>query len=166
MALTLDYIQPTDGSFTIPVRDLTTRVIQFYQAPYINGEWNPNTTYNWVPGAYADFTPRRADSRIRYTMRIPTAWVAASHAISHWYFYANGTLYWYWSESGTHIENGKTFQFDVPSWGTTSGRIGIQHRCYAEDNHEVRLYTTYYWDGGGRNAQIAKGQLIIEEISV
>lgn len=163
-SLSVEYLQNTAGSLTIPVKELETRTIQYYQAAYTGGEWNPDNNYNWIPGAWVDFTPRRADSRIRYTMRVPFAWVSATHAISHWYFYAAGTLYWYWSESGNHVEQGKTYQFEVPSWGTSSGRIGMQHRSYSNDNHEVRLYTTYYWDGGGRSAQNARGHLMVEEI--
>lgn len=163
-ALTLEYFQNTAGTVSVPVKELQSRVIQYYQAEYTGGEWNPDTNYNWIPGAFYDFTPRRADSRIKFTMRIPWAWVVASHAIGHWYFYANGVLYHQWSESGTHIENGKTLQFDVPSWGTASGRIGLQHRAYANDNNETRLYTTYYWDGAGRSVQNARGHMIIEEI--
>ena len=163
-SLSVEYLQNTSGSVNIPVKELETRTIQFYQAEYTGGEWNPDNNWNWVPGAWRDFTPLRADSRIRYTMRLPWAWVASSHVISHFYFYANGVLYWYWSESGTHIENGKSFQFEVPSWGTGTARIGLQHRSYSNDNHEMRLYTTYYWDGGGRSVQNCRGHLMIEEI--
>ena len=163
-SLSTEYLQNTAGSVTIPVKELETRVIQFYQSEYAGGEWNPDNNYNWVPGGYVDFTPRRADTRIRFTMRLPWAWVAAGHVISHFYFYAAGTLYWYWSESGTHIENGKSFQFEVPSWGTYNARIGLQHRSYSNDNHEMRLFTTYYWDGGGRSVQNCKGHVIVEEI--
>jgi len=163
VALTVEYLQNTAGSVTVPVSELQIRTIQFYQAEYTSGEWNPDTNYNWIPGAYADFTPRRADSRIKYTMRLPTAWSNASHAISHWYFWAAGTLYWYWSESGTHVENAKMFQFEVPSWGTSTQRIGMQMRSYANDNHEVRAYRTYYWNGAG-SVQNAYGHLIIEEV--
>ena len=163
-SLSADYLQNTAGTITIPVKELETRVIQFNQSVYTGGEWNPTTTYQWIPGGFFDFTPRRADSRIRFTARIPWAWVSASHAISNWYFYANGVLYWYWSESGTHIENGKSFQFEVPSWGTTNGRIGLQHRSHANDNNELRLYATYYWNGTGRSVQNCRGQIMVEEI--
>lgn len=160
----VDYIGWTDStSYVIPVEELQIRVIQYYNAVYTGGEWNPGTTYNWVPGAYVDFTPRRADSRINFKMRLPMAWVAAGHAIQHFNFYANGILYWSWSESGTYHENGKTYQFEVPSWGTTNARIGIQSRAYANDNHEQRLYTTYYWDGTGRVASNCRGHLFVEE---
>jgi hypothetical protein len=163
-SLSTEYLQNTAGTVTIPVKELETRVIQYFQAEYTGGEWNPDNNYNWVPGAFRDFIPRRADSRIRFTMRSPWAWVAAGHAISNWYFFANGVLYWNWAESGTHIENGKAFQFEVPSWGTTSGRIGLQHRSHANDNNELRMYTTYYWDGTGRSVQNARGHMLIEEI--
>lgn len=151
------------SSYLIPVEELQVRVIQYYNAVYAGGEWNPNTSYNWVPGAFYDFTPRRADSRINFKMRLPMAWVAASHAIQHFTFFANGVSYWSWSETGTHHENGKTYQFEVPSWGTFNARIGIQSRAYADDNHEQRLYTTYYWDGTGRSVQNCRGHLFIEE---
>jgi len=163
-ALTVEYLRNTSGTVTVPARELKQRVIQYYQAEYTGGEWNPDTTYNWIPGAFRDFTPIRADSRIRYTMRLPFAWVAAIHAISNFYFWANNVLYWYWSESGTYIENGKSYQFEVPSWGTTSGRIGMQHRSHANDNHEIRMYTTYYWNGTGRSVQNSRGHLLIEEM--
>jgi hypothetical protein len=161
--LTLETLRNTAGTVSIPVRELKQRVIQYYQSQYTAGTWNPDNTYTWVPGSFVDFTPRRADSRIKYTMRLPIAWVVASHAISNWYFYANGVLIWYWSESGTHIENGRTYEFEVPSWGTTSGRIGLQVRSHANDNNEVRFYTTYYWDGAGSN-QNCRGHLMVEEI--
>jgi len=162
--LTVETLRDVAGTVNIPARELKQRVIQCYQAQYTGGEWNPDNTYTWIPGAFYDMTPRRADSRIKFTCRIPHAWVVASHAISNWYFYANNILYYNWSESGTHIENGKTYQFEVPSWGTSSGRIGLQHRSHANDNHEVRLYTTYHWDGGGRSAQNSRGHMIIEEL--
>lgn len=161
----VDYLEsPSFSGVSIPLRDFRKRTIQYYQAQYAGGEWNPDTAYNWIPGAFRDFTPRRADSRIRFTARVPSAWVAAGHAITHWYFYAASTLYWYWSESGTHIENAKTWQFEVPSWGSYPARIGLQMRSYANDNHEMRLYTTYYWNGTGRSAQNSTGHMIIEEI--
>jgi hypothetical protein len=153
----------TSSTVTVPVRELGARIIQRYENTYTGGEWNPDNNNNWAPGGFVDFTPKRADSRISYIWRIPHAWVAASHAISHWRFFVNGNLYFWHSTSGTHIEDGCVLKWDVPSWGTTSGRIGYQVRSYANDNHEVRLYTTYYWNGTGRSAQNARGQLIVEE---
>lgn len=161
--LSTDYLQNRAGTVKIPVRELETRVIQYYQAEYTGGSWNPNNSYNWIPGAYRDFTPRRTDSRIKYTCRIPYYWSNASHAISHWRFYAAGAILYTWSESATYIENGRTFEFEVPSWGTSSQRIGITLRSYSNDNHEVRMYGTRYWNGGG-STQNSRGHLMIEEI--
>lgn len=161
--LTIDAISNVAGSFIIPVDELVPRVIQRYENTYTGGEWNPDNTSNWAPGGFVDFTPRSAVSRINFIWRVPHAWVAASHAISHWRFFVNGILYYWHSQSGVHIEDGCVIQWDVPSWGTSSGRIGYQVRSYANDNHETRLYTTYYWDGTGRSAQNSRGQLIVEE---
>lgn len=161
--LSVDYLQNTAGSITIPVHELKTRVVQYYQGVYENGEWNPTTTFNWVPGAYLDFTPKRADTRIKFSMRLPMGWYSATHSIGHWQFWAANLVYWYWSESGTHIENGKNFEFEVPSWGTSTARIGLKHRSYSEDSNENRPYSTNFWDGGG-SRQNCKGQLIIQEI--
>lgn len=161
--LTTNAFKNVAESVVVPIKELEGRIIQRHLADYAGGEWNPNLTSNWVPGSFVDFTPQRADSRISYIWRCPHAWVAASHAISHWRFFVNGNLYYWHNTSGVHIEDGCTLKWDVPSWGTTAGRIGYQIRTYAEDNHEVRLYTTYYWDGTGRSAQNARGQLIVEE---
>lgn len=161
--LTTNAFKNTSGTVVVPVKELKGRVVQRYLADYVGGEWNPDATSNWVPGAYVDFTPKFADSRISYIWRCPHAWSNATHGISHWRFFVNGLLYYWHSTSGVHIEDGCVMKWDVPSWGTTSGRIGYQIRSYANDNHEVRLYTTYYWNGTGRSAQNAYGQLIVEE---
>lgn len=161
--LTTKQITNTAGTLTIPVKELETRIIQRYENTYTGGEWNPDNTSNWVPGGWVDFTPLRADSRLSYIWRAPHAWIGQAHAMSHWRFYVNGNLYFWNSTSGRHIEDGCVYKWDVPSWGTGTGRIGYQVRSYSNDNHEVRLYTTYYWDGTGRSAQNSYGQLIVEE---
>jgi hypothetical protein len=161
--LTSSLISNTSGSVVVPIRELTSRVIQRHEATYTGGEWNPDNTSNWVPGSFRDFTPLRSDSRISYIWRCPHAWSNATHAISHWRFFVNGILYFWHSTSGVHIEDGCVLKWDVPSWGTTAGRIGYQVRSHSNDNHETRVYTTYYWDGVGRSAQNARGQLLIEE---
>ena len=161
--LTAKSLQNRTGTINIPVKELTPRIIQRFEQTYTAGEWNPNNTFTWAPGSFRDFTPLRADSRISYIWRVPHTWSNATHAISHWRFYVNGQIYYYHSVSGVHIEDGCTIKWDAPSWGTTSGRIGYQVRSYANDNNETRLYTTYYWNGTGRSAQNARGQLIIEE---
>lgn len=153
------------GSFVLPVRDIRTRVIQRYITTYTSGEWNPDNTSNWVPGSWVDFAPKRADSKIIYSWRAPHAWSNAGHAISTWRFYANGLLYHVHSVSGTYIENGNTYCWEVPSWGTSTGRIGYQVRSHANDNNEVRIYRTNYWNGGGGNVATVAGQLMVEEIA-
>lgn len=161
--LTVNALKHTNSGHAIPIKELTARVIQRHVADYTGGEWNPDNTSNWVPGSWVDFTPLRSDSRISYIWRCPHAWSNNTHAISHWRFYVNGILYFWHSTSGVHIEDGCVLKWDVPSWGTSAGRIGYQIRSYSNDNHEVRLYTTYYWNGTGRSAQNAYGQLIVEE---
>lgn len=161
--LRLNALANSTGSTIIPITELSSRVIQRYENTYTSGEWNPDATSTWAPGGFVDFTPRSAQSRISYIWRVPHAWSNASHAISHWRFFVNGIMYYWHSTSGVHIEDGCVLQWDVPSWGTSSGRIGYQIRSYTNDNHEVRLYTTYYWDGTGRSAQNSTGQLIVEE---
>jgi hypothetical protein len=159
-------LQDISQSVTVPVIELTTRVIQFIRQDYTLGVWNPNNTYNWIPGAFFDFTPKRADSVIAYTMRLPMGRAgSATHAIGNWYFYANNIIYYRWEDSMNHYENGNVWQFQVPSWGTSTGRIGLQHRSHGDDGHELRMYTTEYWDGVGSN-QNCRGQLIIEEIAL
>lgn len=160
---TVETISNTSGSLTVPTKELTSRIIQQYNADYTAGEWNPNNTYTWAPGGYVDFTPRLADSRISYIWRVPHAcYRGQTHAISHWKFFVNGVVYFWHSVSGRHIEDGNVLKWDVPSWGTTQGRIGYQIRSYSNDNHEVRLYRTDYWNGTS-SAQTANGQLIVEE---
>jgi hypothetical protein len=160
--VTLDYLQNLTGTVSVPVADLRIRVVQTSLDTYDGGEWNPTTSYNFVPGASENFTPERADSRIRFRMRLPVAWVSANHAIGHFRFRANNVTIWEWSESGTNIENAKTFEFDIPSWGTTRARIGLQHRSYTNDSNELRMYSTYYWNGVS-SRQNAFGLRIIEE---
>jgi hypothetical protein len=164
--LTVEYLQNTGNTVTVPVAELERRIIQSYQAQYTGGEWNPDNNYNWVPGAFYDFTPRSTSSRIRFQMRMPHAWVAAAHAIANWRFFANGVLYYAWEESCQHAENAKLIEFDVPSWGTTSGRIGLQHRSHANDNNEYRMYCTYYWNGTGRSVQNSYGHMFIDEFEI
>jgi len=163
-SLNIDRLETNDGYVKVLGRELTNRVIQLYRQDWRDGEWNPNTDWNWLPGGYADFTPKRADSRLRYKLRLPMAWVSASHAIAHYEFYANNVLFASFGTSGTHSENAGTYDFEVPSWGTFNSRIGLKTRSYSENSNEFRYYTTYYWNGTGRSAQVANGTLWIEEI--
>lgn len=160
--LTTNMITNSAGTVRAPVRELYGRVVQRFENTYTAGEWNPDNTSNWAPGSFVDFTPRYADSRISYIWRCPHSWSNAAHAISHWRFFVNGYLYYWHSTSGVHIEDGCVLKWDVPSWGTSAGRIGYQIRSYSNDVHETRLYRTFYWDGI-TNPQNARGQLIVEE---
>lgn len=162
--LTLDTLSNTTGSFSIPVKDIETRVIQRYISTYTSGEWNPDNTLTWAPGGYVDFTPKRSDSKILYSWRAPHSYSNAAHAISTWKFYANGIQYNVHSVSGNYIQNGNTYTWEVPSWGTSMGRIGYQIRSHSNDSNEVRLYRTANWDGAGSN-QNCYGQLIVEELA-
>jgi len=159
-------LDPNSDIAPIPLTELGYRVVKQARATYDGGQWNANTTYNWVPGMFNDYTPLLATSRIRMTCMIPYARnTGSSHCISHWIFYANGLEQGRHGVSGQHHEDMRTYIWDVASWGTSSGRIGYQMRCYADDNHEVRPYTTQYWDGGGSN-QTCRGQYVIEEYSI
>lgn len=159
--LTTKSFSNSTGSFEIPIKELEVRVIQRYENTYTGGSWNSGTSYSWVPGGYVDFTPLRADSRISFIYRVPVYRSNNTHVISHWRFYVNGNIYFYHSTSGTHLEDGATYKWDVPSWGTTQGRIGYQIRDYDGDN-EITLYGTQYWNGSS-SVQVANGQLIVEE---
>ena len=162
----VDNIEIDDRKVNIPLSELNHKIIKRYSAEYTGGEWNPTVTYAWVPGMFYDYTPLRVNSKIRTTCMIPIARVSgATHCMSHWIFYANGTELARHSVSGTHAEHWNTLTYEFPSWGTSSGRIGYQMRAYANDNHEMRPYTTEWWEGGGTNQSggNVKGYFIIEE---
>ena len=156
-------IDPVSDTSIVPLTELGYRVVKQARATYDSGQWNPDNTYNWVPGMWNDYTPLRADTRVRMTCMIPYAGVSGSaHRISHWIFSANGVERGRHGITGEHIQDMRTYTWDVASWGTTLGRIGYQMRAYANDNHEVRPYTTEHWDGGG-SQQTCRGQYVIEE---
>lgn len=161
--LITDYLSFDPNSDPIPLTELGHRVVKEARATYDGGQWNPDTSYNWVPGMFNDYTPLLAGSRVRMTCMIPYARNSGSaHGISHWIFYANGVEQGRHGVSGEHHEDMRTYVWDVASWGTASGRIGYQMRAYANDNHEVRPYCTQYWDGGG-SVQNSRGQYVIQE---
>jgi hypothetical protein len=93
---------------------------------------------------------------------VPHSYSNNTHAISHWRFFVNGVLYYWHSVSGVHIQDGCTIKWEIPSWGTSAGRIGYQIRSYSNDVHETRLYRTFFWDGT-TSTQNCFGQLIVEE---
>jgi hypothetical protein len=146
----------------VPLTELGHRVIKNFRQNYDSGAWNPDTTYNWVPGQFSDYTPLLASSRIRTHCHIPYVGLNAAHGISHWIFFANGVEQGRHNISGNHLEDMSVYIWDFPSWGVSSGRIGYQMRSYTNDSNEVRPYTTRYWDGTG-SSQVCRGQLIIEE---
>lgn len=161
--LIVDQLTVDPEQTQVPLTELGHRVIRSYRATYTGGQWNPTTSYQWIPGMFYDYTPLSASSRIRTCCHIPYARNSGqAHAISHWIFYANGVEQGRHSISGNHLEDMSTYIWDFASWGTSVGRIGYQQRSYGDDNHEVRVYTTQYWDGGG-SAQNCYGQLVIEE---
>jgi hypothetical protein len=155
-------LDPRTDLAPTPLTELGYRVVKQTRANYDGGQWNPDTNYNWVPGMFNDYTPLLANSRIRMTLMIPYVGLNAAHGISHWIFYANGVEQGRHGVSGEHVEDQRTYVWDVASWGTSSARIGYQMRAYANDNHEIRPYTTRYWDGGG-SQQNCRGQYVIEE---
>jgi hypothetical protein len=160
--LRVNEIKSSDTSQPIALNELGYRVIKNYRQNYTGGQWNPDTNYNWVPGMFFDYTPASASSRIRVYCNISYVGLNAAHGISHWIFYANGVERGRHSISGNHLEDNACYTWDFPSWGITAGRIGYQMRSYANDNNEVRPYTTRYWDGTG-SQQNCIGQFIIEE---
>ena len=159
----VDEIYPDPNQQPIALTELGHRVIRNYRATYTGGQWNPDNTYNWVPGTFHDYTPLSASSRIRAWVHLSYARnVGAAHGISHWIFYANGVEQGRHSISGNHVEDNSVYVWDFASWGTSAGRIGYQSRSYTNDNNEVRAHTTIWWDGTG-SSQNSFSQLIIEE---
>lgn len=162
--ISVDKITNLANSITVPVKELyNNRYVQRYQAVHTGGSWNPSTTYQWVPGSFVDFTPQRTDSLIQYAWRAPHAWINQSNGIVHLQFFANGRLFKYHSLAGTHLEDGDTYMWEVPSWGTFNARIGCQIRAYTTNQHTLRFYDTNYWNGVG-SRQTANGQLMVDEV--
>jgi hypothetical protein len=158
--LKVDNLQSGSREYLIPLKELSHRFIQQYRDVYIFGSWTPSTSYTWMPGAYVDFTPQETTSRIRFTLCLTMGHVNG-HAISHNIFYANGVEIGRHSISGQSPEHRHTYVWDVPSWGTTPGRIGYQTRNYGTSNQAL-FHGTYYWDGVGSN-QTAQTEILVEE---
>ena len=113
----------------IPLTELSHRVIKSYRQTYNGGQWNPTTTYQWIPGMFFDYTPASASSRIRTYCHIPYSRNSGNAlGISHWVFYANSVEIGRHSISGNHLEDMSTYIWDFTSWGTSTGRIGYQNR--------------------------------------
>jgi hypothetical protein len=147
----------------IPVAELGHRIVKTYRSTYTGGTWNPNTTFNNVPGMYVSWSNAEINNRLRVSCHIPYCGQNAAHEISHWQFVAGPQgVVGYHSISGNHLEDYGWFVWDIPGWYGGSFGVGYQMRAYADDNHEVRPYSTRYWDGGG-SSQNCYGQMIIEE---
>lgn len=162
--LVTDTISPDPNLDPLSLDQLRRRIIRETRSTYTGGGWRGNNTFQWVPGAYVDYTPLSASSRIRCYWTLPTAsWVGNAQAISHWIFYSNGS-----TEQGrhnmscNHKEHRATYVWDFASWGTSVGRIGYQMRMYTLNNHEMGVYSTRYWEGNGSN-QNCYGQTYIQE---
>jgi hypothetical protein len=151
------------GSYTLPVRYLSRRIIQRTSYTHRVGWWRGNNSYYWVPGAYIDFRPQRSDSRIKVSFAVPTRAYGSQHMIMHWIFYRDEVEYGRHTRGGHHVENAFSTDWDIPSWGAGQySRLGYKCRSYSEGNHNAHLYLTQYWDGGGASNHI-QGQVIVEE---
>lgn len=159
----LVYSEANRENQIISVAELGHRVVKTYRSTYTGGQWNPNTTMNNVPGMYVSWTNAESGNRLRVSCHIPYAGINAAHVISHWQFVGGPSgVVGSHSISGYHLEDFGWFVWDIAGWYGGSYGVGYQMRAYADDNHENRVYTTRYWDGGGSN-QNCYGQMIIEE---
>lgn len=145
----------------VPVTQIKQRVIKTLRYTYRSGSTTPASgVYNWLPAGYADYTPARSDTRIRFNINMSYAH-SNGHSISHLIFYANGVERGRHSISGQSPEHRHLYVWDVPSWGTASGRIGYQVRNYGVSN-QGRFNGTHHWDGVGSD-QAAQTEIVIEE---
>jgi len=159
--LQVNTIQAGTSEFSIPVSELSGRIIKTYKDTYLLGAWVPSTDYTWLPGGFADYSPERSDSRIRFSLSLCMAH-QDGHAISHNIFYANGVEIGRHSISGQSPEHRHLYVWDVASWGDFTGRIGYQMRAYSASANRVRVHSTHHWDGVG-SAQIGQTEILIEE---
>lgn len=123
-----------------------------------------NSTYNWVPGLYYDYTPLSSSSKLKFSCSWGTGWTGNSHQISHYIFFANNVDTCRYNDSGYYPESMNYFQFFVNSWGRFRSRIGMQYRDYSSNRYRLAVHSTYYWNGGGGN-YFVRPQLVIEELS-
>lgn len=161
--LKVDNLQPGTKEYLIPLSELTQRGVKRYRDVYQFGSWTASTSYTWMPGGYADYTPARSDSRLRFTLSLCVAH-AGVHAISHNIFYANEVEIGRHSISGYYNEHKHTYVWDVASWGTYEARIGYRTRNYGTAN-QIRLHGTYYWDGVAGD-RAGTSEIVIEEYTI
>ena len=129
---------------------------------YTGGAWGSPSTYTWVPGLHYDYTPVRADSLIKWSANFSVYWNDSNYGIMSQYFYWNGVIRDIWTYGGTYYEHRIHYERIYPSWGVTSGRIGMQSRYYSGSYYGA-YHGTRYWNGGGGNSGISYPQLVIEE---
>lgn len=158
--LVIDGFKSSNQNEIIPFEELGQRVIKTFRSTFTGGPSTLSTSYNWVPGCFTDYTPESDSSIIRFSINLSTSW-RDSHAIGHFIFYANGDEQGRHNIAGQYIEQRHLHLWDVPSWGTSQGRIGYQARTYGTGN-ELRVNSTQYWNGGGTD-QAAQTELVIEE---
>lgn len=158
--LVVDNLKSPNQQEPIPISELQQRTIKTYRNVYTGGGTVLSTSYTWITAAFADYTPARSDTRIRFSLSLSICGPDA-HAIGHFIFYANNV------EQGRHnismnwLDQRHLYVWDVASWGTTQGRIGYQGRSYSTGN-EVKVNSTRTWNGGGAD-QAAHTNLVIEE---
>lgn len=126
-------------------------------------------SFDWLAGCYCDFTPTSNTSYIRFSCKWGTGHYNA-HTISHLIFYANGTEITRFSSSDYVDERTCHFERIVPSWGTTSGRIGLQIARHGSGNQH-QFFATNWWEGAGYNLdggtvgnRAIQGECIVEEV--
>jgi len=133
------------------------RVIQTYNIPF-----GAPASFTWVPGLFIDYTPLRADSIIRWAANYSWYWNDGSYGIQHQLFYWNNQLRDQWTLGAQYGEKRLHYERMYPSWGTTSGRIGIQCRYYS-GNYYGAFHGTRYWNGDGGTSGNTVTQLVLEE---
>lgn len=161
--LRVDTVQNLATNISIPTGYFKRRILQRVTWQYRQGYWRAENAYYWVPGAYADFVPMRGDSRIKVSMSIHGRLYNYTHMISHWIFYRDRQEIGRHTRGGQHFERSDAMEYEIPSWGEgQSSRVGFMCRSYNANFHNIHIYHTENWDGGGTNITIP-GQFRVEE---
>lgn len=147
------------GSYLTNKSICINRIISNYTgSPYVT-----TASYAWVPGLFYDYTPLRADSLIKWSANFSIYWADGnSYGIMHQYFYWNDQARDTWTYGAQYHERRVHYERVYPSWGITSGRIGIQSRYY-NSSYYGGFHGTTYWDGAGGQSGNSRAQLVIEE---
>ena len=137
---------------------------------------NWSTSYTDVPGSTITYTPPSDTSVVQYQFHYQLGW-QDSHAIYHQKFFIDGVEVTDARKGfgGQYVETNFGFIWnmiigdgDVAASGKfatwTSGKaLKLQGRSYSTGN-EMRMHSTYYWDGGG-TPQFSKPVMIIKAIA-